>query len=122
MPIVTIEVVGDSDRAVETNLAPSLADAVGRVLNSPPGHTWVRVRSLPRSQYAENESPVGDGEVPVFVTVLERLPPSGTELQAEVTALTRAIAQALNRPATCVHIEYAPAAIGRVSFGGQVVK
>jgi len=122
MPIVTIEVVADSDRDVETGLAQSLADAIGRVLTSPSGQAWVRLRSLRRSQYAENETPVGDGEVPVFVTILERLPPSGTELEAEVAALTQAIAQALNRPVACVHIEYAPAAIGRVSFGGQLVK
>lgn len=122
MPVVTIEVVADIDRAVETNLARSLADAVGRALISPPGQTWVRLRSLPRNQYAENESPVGAGESPVFVTILERLPPSGTELQSEVTEVTRAIAQTLDRPTTCVHIEYAPAAIGRVSFGGQLVK
>jgi len=121
MPVVTIEVVADTDRAIETNLARSLADAVGRTLASPPGQTWVRLRSLARNHYAENESPVDTGQLPVFVTILERLPPSGANLQAEVTALTRAIAQALDRPAACVHIKYAAAAIGRVSFGGELV-
>src|SRR6185436_8799084 len=99
MPVVTIEVVADADHAVETNFAQSLADAVGRALASQPGQTWVRLRSLPRNQYAENESPLGAGEFPVFVTVLERAPPSGAELQAEVAALTQAVAQTLKRPA-----------------------
>ena len=54
MPIVTIEVVADSDRDVETGLAQSLADAIGRVLTSPSGQVWVRLRSIRRSQYAEN--------------------------------------------------------------------
>ena len=96
MPVVTIEVVVDTDRAIETNLARSLADVVGRTLASPPGQTWVRLRSLARNHYAN--------------------------LQTEVTALTRAIAQALDRPAACVHIEYSAAAIGRVSFGGELVE
>ena len=130
MPVVTIEVVADTDRAIETNLARSLADVVGRTLASPPGQTWVRLRSLARNHYAENESPVDAGQLPVFVTILERLPHSGANLQAEVTALLaqllrslgRAIAQALDRPAACVHIEYAAAAIGRVSFGGELVE
>jgi phenylpyruvate tautomerase PptA (4-oxalocrotonate tautomerase family) len=122
MPVVTIEIVADSDRPIANDLARAFADAVGRVLNSPPGQTWVRLRSLARNQYAENESPVDVGQLPVFVTILKRLPPSGAELQAEVTALTRAIAQVLDRPAACVHIEYAPAAIGRLSFGGELVE
>lgn len=122
MPIVTIEVVADAEHAIDHGLARSLADAVGRALNSPSGQTWLRLRPLARDQYAENESQVGVDELPVFVTVLKREPPSGAELEAEVTALTRAIAQVIGRPAACVHIEYAPAAIGRVSFGGAIVR
>jgi phenylpyruvate tautomerase PptA (4-oxalocrotonate tautomerase family) len=122
MPIVTVELVADRDRALEQNLAQSLADAVGRVLNSPRGQTWVRLRSLGRNEYAENESQVAADELPVFVTVLKREARGGVELQAEVSALTHAIAQVIGRPTTCVHIEYAPAAIGRVSFGGKLVQ
>jgi hypothetical protein len=43
-------------------------------------------------------------------------------LQAEVTALTNGIAQIMGRPFTCVHVEYAPTAVGRVSFGGKLVQ
>jgi phenylpyruvate tautomerase PptA (4-oxalocrotonate tautomerase family) len=122
MPIVTVEVVAAADHAMEKNLAQSLADAVGRVLNSPPSQAWVRLRLLGRDQYAENESLVDGGELPVFVTILKRQSPLGGELEAEVAELTRTIARIIGRPATCVHIEYAPAAAGRVSFGGRLVQ
>jgi phenylpyruvate tautomerase PptA (4-oxalocrotonate tautomerase family) len=122
MPIVTVELVADADRALEQNLAQSLADAVGRVLKSPPGQTWVRLRSLGRNEYAENGSQVEADELPVFVTLLKQQSPAGVELQAEVSALTHAIAQVIGRAATCVHIEYAPAAVGRLSFGGKLVQ
>jgi phenylpyruvate tautomerase PptA (4-oxalocrotonate tautomerase family) len=122
MPIVSIEVVVDVDRELERGLAQSLADAVGRTLNSPPGQTWVRLRTLGRDRYAENGSSVDDSELPVFVTVLERHCPVGSELQAEVAALTEAIAQVVRRPTASVHLEYAPSAAGRISFGGKLVQ
>jgi phenylpyruvate tautomerase PptA (4-oxalocrotonate tautomerase family) len=122
MPIITAEVVTDPDRALEHSLAQSLADAVGRVLKSPPGQTWIRLRSLRRDEYAENEAFVDSAELPVFVTVLERQPPAGAMLQSEIAALTHAIAHVIGRPAACVHVEYAPAAVGRVSFGGKLVQ
>ena len=122
MPIVTLELVANPDRPLERNLSQLLADAVGRILSSPPGQTWIRLRLLPRDAYAENDALVDAAELPVFVSVLERQPPTGAELQAEVTALTRAIAQIIGRPAACVHVEYAPAAVGRLSFGGKLVQ
>jgi phenylpyruvate tautomerase PptA (4-oxalocrotonate tautomerase family) len=122
VPIVTVEVVADPDRPLERNLTQSLADTVGRVLSSPPGQTWIRLRLLPRDGYAENDALVDAAELPAFVTLLQRQPPTGAALQAEVAALTHAIAQLIGRPATCVHVEYAPAAVGRVSFGGKLVQ
>ena len=122
MPVVTVELVADSDRPLERNLAQALADAVGRVLNSPSGHSWVRLRMLPRDAYAENDALVDEAELPVFVALLDRQPPVGAELQSEVAALTHAIAQVVGRPANCVHVEFAPAAVGRVAFGGRLVQ
>jgi phenylpyruvate tautomerase PptA (4-oxalocrotonate tautomerase family) len=122
MPIVTVEFVAGTDLPLERSLTQSLADTVGGVLSSPPGQTWIRLRLLPRDGYAENEALVDATELPVFVTLLERQAPTGAELQAEVIALTHAIAQVFGRPATCVHVEYAPAAMGRVSFGGKLVQ
>ena len=122
MPIVTVEVVSGANDAMAHNIAQSLADAIGRALVSPPGQTWVRVRSLARDQYAENEALLDAAQLPVFVTILKQRSPQRPELEGEVTELTRAIAQIIGRPATCVHIEYAPAGAGRLSFGGILVR
>ena len=92
MPIVTVELVADADPALEHNLAQLLADAIGRALNSPSGQTWVRVRSLGRNEYAENGTLVDAGELPVFVNVLKRELPHAADLQAEVAAVTQAVA------------------------------
>jgi len=122
MPVVTVEFVSDSDRPIRDGLAQALADALGRVLGTPPGQTWVRLRLLQPNQYAENDTHIEVTELPVFITLLERLPPTGAELQAQVTSLTQATAQVFGRPAGCVHIEYASAGSGRVAFGGKLVQ
>jgi phenylpyruvate tautomerase PptA (4-oxalocrotonate tautomerase family) len=121
MPIVTIEVVTDQ-KALPDDAAQRLADAIGRGLDSPPGHTWIRLRSLARSQYAENASTLDAGELPVFVTIVQRHAPQGDELEAQIAALTDAVASVLTRPSTCVHIEVASPAAGRWSFGGTLVR
>lgn len=122
MPIVTVEVVVDAGCELGPTLAQSLADAVGRALNSPPGQTWVRVRPFGRNQYAENASLVDAAGLPVFVTVLKHQLPIIAELEAEAAALTAVIAKVVGRPQSCVHIEYAPPAAGRVSFGGNLFR
>ena len=122
MPIVTVEVVVDLDRTLNLDLAQSLANAIGRVLASPPGQTWVRLNVLGRNAYAENECVVAANALPVFVTVLKRQVPLGIELQAEIAALTQAVAQVVARPAELVHVEYAAAAANRVAFGGKLVQ
>jgi len=122
MPIVTVELVGDELRGREPSLAQSLADVIAKALRSPPGQTWVRLRWISHEDYAENETRVTFDEFPVFVTVLKRLPPAGSELQVEVALLTQAIANEVGRPPQLVHVEYAPSAAGRVSFGGKLVQ
>jgi len=122
MPIVTVELVVDTDHALKPGLAQSLANAIGHALDSPPGRTWVRLHSLERGDYAENERRVDAGEFPVFVTVLKRQVPLGAELQAEVASLTQAIAQVIGRPVASVHVEYAAAAANRLAFGGKLVQ
>ena len=122
MPIVTVEVVVDLDRTVKLNLAQSLADAIGRALDSPPGQTWVRLHVLGRNAYAESERVVDAEALPVFVTVLKRRVLAGAELQAEVTSLTQAVAKVVARPAKSIHVEYAAAAANRLAFGGKLVQ
>ena len=122
MPIVTVEVVSGAREVLADGLAQLLADAVGRALKSPAGQTWVRLRSLPPEHYAENETLPETDALPIFVTILKRQPPEGAYLENEISALTRAVADLMARPESCVHIEYAPAALGRLSFGGRLVK
>jgi phenylpyruvate tautomerase PptA (4-oxalocrotonate tautomerase family) len=122
MPIVTVEIVANPGRQLEHNLTQWLADALGHALHSPPGRTWVRLRILQSNEYAENEVPVDVAESPVFVTILERQASVGAALEGIVTAVTQAVANVLGRPASCVHVEFAPAAAGRVSFGGTLVR
>ena len=81
MPVVTVEVVDDANHAMAHDIAQPLADAIGRALESPPGQTWVRVRSVARDQYAENEAPLDAAQLPVFVTILKRQTPERAKLE-----------------------------------------
>lgn len=122
MPIVDVELVAEPNDTVRGGLAQSLADEVGRALNSPHGQTWVRLRVLARENYAENESSLESTDLPVFVTVLKRAFPERATVVAEIAALTDCIAKVTGRNPASVHIEYAPAAAGRLSFGGRLVE
>jgi phenylpyruvate tautomerase PptA (4-oxalocrotonate tautomerase family) len=121
MPIIDVEIVVAPNGPVAAGLARSLADAAGRALGSPAGQTWVRLHLLPRENYAENETSLASTELPVFVTVLKRVLPGPAGMTDEVAKLTGSIAEALGRNRTCVHVEYAPAASGRLAFGGKLV-
>ncbi len=108
--------------AIADRLAQALADAAGRTFQAEPGGTWVRLRTISQRQYAENEAPLESTELPVFVTVLKRQVPPKQELEREMAALAKAIAKATGRSVARIHIEYAPAAVGRFSFGGKIVQ
>jgi phenylpyruvate tautomerase PptA (4-oxalocrotonate tautomerase family) len=122
MPIVTVEVVVEAGGSIAPDLARALANGVGRVFGSPPGQTWVRLHTLDKTRYAENDSSLEASELPVFVTVLKREPLSGHALETEVASLTEAIARAVGRPPASVHLEYAPEAVSRLAFGGKLVR
>lgn len=117
MPILDIEIVVDAQPLPE-GLAHSLAEAAGRVFGSLPGQTWVRLRTLPRDQYAENGWP-GD-TLPVFVTVHKTRRPTGEALEREARLLTTAIAGACDRPPGSVHLLYEPDLSGRIASGGTL--
>lgn len=118
MPIVDVELVADH---VPTGLAQALADAVAAALAAPAGTTWVRLRALSPACYAEHGAAHPGDSLPVFVTVTKRSLPDRPRLVREVDALTRAIAGIVGRPPQRVHVEYAPAAAGRMAFGGELV-
>lgn len=121
MPILDVEIVGPLDGAIEDGLATRLADAAAAVLDPDRPHgTWVRLHRLPLECYAENAGGPLDGTLPVFVSVLEAVPPRGDALDREVRALTEAVAEARDRPAEHVHLLYEPPAAGRIAFGGEL--
>jgi phenylpyruvate tautomerase PptA (4-oxalocrotonate tautomerase family) len=122
MPILDIEIVGEASPPPSSQLAQALADDAGRLFRAKPGTTWVRVRALAASGYAENASLVAAADRPVFVTVLKREVPTHAELADEIAGLTQMVARAVGRPAEHVHVAYEPAAAGRVAFGGKLVE
>ena len=122
MPIVDVELVCPGDAGLAGISARRIADALGAVFGGQPGRTWVRLRALPASAYAENDSDVNVEELPVFVTVLQAHPPEREALPAEVRNVTQAVAACVRRPPERVHVRYEPAAAGRQAFGGNLVR
>jgi phenylpyruvate tautomerase PptA (4-oxalocrotonate tautomerase family) len=121
MPIVDVEIVTSENERIGVTLAKDLAVAIGPILGSPPSGTWVRVRELPASHYAEGDDG-GSGLRPAFVTVLRARIPAADALKAEIRALTNEVARVLGRSPENIHVLYAPEARGRAAFGGRFVE
>lgn len=112
MPIVDVETVGEAP----TVATQALADALGDLFGSERGETWVRRRTLPRACYAENNAP--NAPPATFVTVLHHTPPAGDERRGQASEIAAIVAVALECPTEHVHVVFAPAAAGRIAFGG----
>ena len=112
MPIVDVETVGDAP----TVAAQALADALGDVFGSKPGTTWLRLRNLPREQYAENDA--SSSPPATFVSVLQHTPPVGQERRIQAKEIAAVVALATGCSSERVHVLFAPAAAGRIAFGG----
>jgi hypothetical protein len=121
MPIVDVQFVLPHGATLPEGAAKRLANAIGAALAVPDGGLWLRLQVVPANQFAENGDEVRSDELPVFLTVLHANPKEGAELQAEATALAKAVAETLAMPRTRVHIEYAPPGAGRVAFGGNLI-
>jgi len=122
MPVLDIEIVASASApGLPADLTQTLADATARVFGAPDGTVWVKLRVIPSGQYAENGR-MPEGVYPVFVTVLKSMVQEGSELEDEIAQLTRIIAELLERPEANVHIFYLPDGVGRVAFGGKLVK
>ena len=117
MPIVDIDIV---DGTLTKKTTQALADAVGQAFGAAPGKVWVRSRILPATGYAENGAQPAPR--PVFVTVTASAPPQGDELKAVIGRIVADVARLTNRPRDNVHVEFAPAAKGRIAFGGRLVE
>jgi hypothetical protein len=123
MPIVDIQIVGESNAGTSDVVSPqALADALGQVFASSAGGVWIRLHFLDSDAYAENDVMVGPSELPVFVTILHARPPTGAALITEVKAVTDTVARLIARSSGRVHVQYAPPGAGRQAFGGRLVE
>lgn len=122
MPILDVEAVLFDDEVVDSIWALEIADAAGKIFETTPGQTWVRIRGLPHLHYAENGAGDSSELGPVFVSVLKAQLPDVEDLRAEVDKLTGAIARIIGRPEENVHVLYLPPGSGRISFGGKLVE
>jgi len=118
MPILDVEIV--TAEQVPDTVASRLADMAGEVFGSPPGSTWVRVRTLSPQSYAENGTAQPEGWNSVFVTIRRAQRPVGAALEQEVRALTEGVARICGRRVQDVHLLYEADAQGRIAFGGQL--
>src|SRR5262245_37127697 len=114
MPILDVELVVAEAENVRAGLAKRLADAAGKVFGTPQGSTWVKVRQLPRSQYAENGVSEPEGWGSVFVTVLKARRPANPELAVEMKSLAEVVAAECERSVENVHVFYETEAAGRI--------
>ncbi|MEK6706435.1 MAG: hypothetical protein AABZ06_11675 [Bdellovibrionota bacterium] len=117
MPILDVEVVCEITR---NNIARRLADAAANVFESRPGSTWVKLRSLPRDNYAENGDLPMEAQ-PVFVSVLLGRRYEAKEYAKAATKIAEAFSKILNRPTENIHILFEPTAMGRMAFGGKLL-
>ena len=121
MPILQVEIVGKPEGGAG-NLARRIADAAAEVLKAPPGRVWVRLRVLPRRDYAECGGPLPAAVKPVFVNLLKaKAAPQKARLK-ESLALARAVGKACARPTENVHVFYDPPGEGRAAFGGELLE
>ena len=74
MPILSVEIIGQLQPEKRDGLSQRLADATSKVFDSRPQGTWVRIRHVDETDYAENGGPPSG--LPVLVSVLLATPPA----------------------------------------------
>ncbi len=120
MPILEIEIVAEPKE--QRLLASELADAAGAILSpARRGATWVRLRWLRKTEYAESGWSYEQTPCPVFVHVLVASWPEEAERAAISEQLCEALAPLCERAPSLVHILWEPPAGGRIAFGGRLV-
>lgn len=117
MPIVDIELVVREGEVLADAMASTLADALGEVFGVEPGRLWVRVRTLPDSQYAENLSAPPH---PVFVTLLLGEHPRLDLRKLQMRQVAEVVGRTCRCPVENVHVLLEPPARGRIAFGGEL--
>ncbi len=119
MPIIKALLVVPEGMAAPKGAAQGIADAVAQVLRLEPARVWVTLQHVPADGYAENG--VSRPPRPLFIEVLHADLPAPEQIAVQSKALARAIGSSLGLAPELVHIEYAPAARGRLAFGGQLL-
>lgn len=122
MPILEVEIVCSQGDSLDTNWAQQIADLAANVFETGPGHTWVKLRKLERSCYAENAMPDDAVPSPVFVNVTKKEMGDVDDIRQEMKELSKGIAEVVGRPCEHVHIKFEPDAVGRIAFGGNLVE
>jgi len=120
MPVLEVEIVVDPGETLSPRLAQEVADAAGQAMGTPRGRTWVRLRALPRTLYAENGGLLPEDVRPVFVSLLKSRTGTEEEMRREAARLADGIGRCCGRHPENVHILYLPAAAGRIAFGGAL--
>ena len=122
MPQLDIDIIFRANETLKGDAVQRLADAAGKIFDTPPGKTRVKINPIPRNYWAENKTTVDSYVGPVLVSVLKRTRPEPDQIETEARELTKVIAGILDRPDENVHIKYEADAVGRVAFGGKLVK
>jgi hypothetical protein len=122
MPILIVEMICPPGEGISQGLSAAIADAVASAFRSPPGQKWVRLHGLSQDCYSENGGGVYPDIQPVFVHVLKAALAREPDLEKEASSLAEAIARVCNRPVKNVHIVYDPPLVGRIAFGGKLLK
>lgn len=122
MPIVNIQIVGNSKDQYQSVSTQFVANELSKIFKSSLQGTWVKITSIPEYSYAENNPIKDNKEQPVFVRILKRTLPSTSLLREEALILAETIGRILNRPKHNVHVIYEPDALGRIAFGGVLVE
>jgi len=122
MPILDIEVVLAAKQAIDPSWAQSIADIVGDVLGTESGRTWVRLRALAPSQYAEQGTEPPATPHPIFVSILQSHLPDLERKRQLAERLAHAIGRVCGRAHENVHILWLPEGVERVAFGGALLE
>ena len=120
MPLVEIEHIGALPRSAQS-LVQELANALSTVFGSARAETWVRLRSLPPENYAENGEEDPLGAEAIFVSITKRDLPSASLLANEATAVASVVATVCQRSMERVHVIYEPPGRHRIAFGGRLI-
>ena len=121
MPIIDVQIVGEIEVPSRAKMTQIIADRVGGILKARVGGTWVRLHFFPADCYAESGN-VPSEVMPVFVSVLTGKRVEIDDRSRIALELASAISEITSRPEENIHIVFEPEAVGRIAFGGKLVR